>query len=117
MKLSFDSQFSLAPILIVVLLACLVIYTLLELDNIQRENDVAVKWELLTDRIQVAIANISLTDKLVLELIEAPLVSDDERLFPYLEQTRILADSLHDPVFEGDIPEHLRDAMQIAATA
>jgi len=117
MKLSFDSQFSLAPLLVVLLLAGLVIYTVLELNNIQRENDITVKWELLTDRIQVSIANISLTDKLVKELIDTPLVSDDERLFPYLEQTRILADSLHDPVFAGDVPEHLRAAMQTTGDA
>ena len=105
MKLPFRFQFALAPLVIVVLLTCLVSYTLVELTNIHKENEVTVRREVLTDRIQTAIANTSLLDQLVQELMVSPLEQHDERLFDYLEQTRTLADSLRDL---EEIPTDLR---------
>ena len=73
MKLPFRFQFALAPLVIVVLLTCLVSYTLVELTNIHKENEVTVRREVLTARIQTAIANTSLLDQLVQELMVSPL--------------------------------------------
>ena len=108
MKLPFRYQFALAPVLIVTLMAILVIYTSLELSYIRREHKQTVRWEVLTDRIQNAIANVSLLDRLAVEFSERPLTPDDERLFSYLEQTMILSSSLK---LVKQIPDELKSAL------
>lgn len=94
MKLPFRYQFALAPALIVTLMAGLVFYTLNELSYIRQENKQTVRWEVLTDRIQNAIANLTLLDHIALDFHEQALSKDDERLFNFLDQTMIFSSSL-----------------------
>ncbi len=111
MKLPFRYQFVLAPLVIVALLTCLVTYTLIELGNIHRQNQLTVKWEMLTDRVQSAIANATLLDRVVQEQMANPPAQQDEHLFSYLEQARILVDNLLDVAQMTDIPPDLQNKM------
>lgn len=113
MKLPFRYQFALAPLLIVTLMAILVFYTLNELSYIRQENKQTVRWEVLTDRIQNAIANLTLLDRLAQEFRDKPLTADDERLFNYLDQTMVFSTSLK---LVEQIPPDLKTQIQHTIT-
>jgi signal transduction histidine kinase len=108
MKLPFRYQFNLAPFTIVALLACLVAYTLFELSTISQNNEVNRQWEILTDRIQTAIASANRLNSVIAELSSSQDIQQDEHFFNFLEQTGILSDSLLDPVLLEQIPPELR---------
>ena len=112
MKLPFRYQFILAPFVIVVLLACLVAYTLFELANINHENEVTRQWELVTDRIQTSITGAIRLNKVIDELSSAKDIEQDEQFFSYLEQTRIVSDSLLDPTLLGQVSAGLRQQIK-----
>ena len=63
MQLPFRYQFLLAPAVIILLLAGLVAYTLVELPRINRENEIPRQWELALDRARVMLANREATRK------------------------------------------------------
>lgn len=107
MKLPFRYQFVLAPSVIVALLAGLVAYTLFELSNINHENEITRRWEILTDRIQAAIVGThSLIE--VIDERQATRMENDERFFAYLESASILSGSLHDVQQLSQVPATLR---------
>jgi len=114
MQLPFRYQFVLAPLVIVALLIGLVSYTLIELANIHRQNELTVKWEILTDRLQVAITNTIQLDRIVQEQMASPANQQDEQLFAYLEQARIVLDSLLDTALATDVPADLQSKMDAA---
>lgn len=111
MKLPFRYQFILAPLLIVVMLAALVAYTLFELTNINQANEVTRQWELVADRSQAALADITRLNQVVHELNSKQLLQQDDNFFTYLEQTRILADDLIDPYLLGQVTPELRQQL------
>lgn len=108
MKLPFRYQFVLTPLVIVTFLACLVYYTLVELGNIRTENELTVKRELLTDRIQTVIANATLLDRMLEELKSSVSEPTEEYPFHYVEQAIILADSLVDADLVEELSMELR---------
>ncbi|MBI3562014.1 MAG: hypothetical protein HY080_09910 [Gammaproteobacteria bacterium] len=108
MPLPIRYQFILAPLVIVVVLTCLVTYTLIELANIHRQNELTVKWVILADRAQAAVANATLLDRIVQEQLANQPNKSDEYLFNYLEQSRILVDSLLDMMLMAEFPADLQ---------
>lgn len=108
MKLPFKYQFILAPFSIVVLLACMVAYTLFELSNINRANDITRQWEIVSDRALAAIASARSLNRVIHELSTAQDIQQDEHFFSYLEQARILSDSLHNPYLIDQISPELQ---------
>jgi len=107
MNLTFRYQFILTPAVIVVILGCLVAYTLFELADINQDNETTRQWEVLTDRIQTAIASANRLNSVIDKLPASPDLQQDEQLFTYLEQSNILADSLLDPVLVEQLPAEL----------
>lgn len=112
MKLPFNYQFILTPFVIVVLLACLVGYTLIELSKINKENEITRQWEILTDRIQIAIASTNRLKSVTRELANAQDIREHEHFFNYLEQTAILSDSLLDAMLLEQLPAELRQQIE-----
>ena len=112
MKLSFSYQFILAPFVTVIILAGLVAYTLFELANINRENDIARQREILTDSIQGAIVSATRLDKVIHALQSTQEIEQDDLFFSYLEQSRILSDSLLNPNLLGQVPTELQQQMK-----
>jgi len=108
MILPFRYQFILAPSIVVVLLACLVAYTLFELSKIYDENEATKNWEILTDRIQIAIAGAHRLNNTIDELASIQDLQQDDNFFDYLEQTSIVADSLSNPVLLAQLSPELR---------
>jgi len=94
MRLPFRYQFILSPALIVILLAVLVGYTLLELSRINDENETRNYWELLHDNIQSSIAAGISLQKTVNRLSTEASPQQDEQFFNYLEQSQRLSDIL-----------------------
>lgn len=108
MKLPFRYQFVLAPSLIVVILAALVAYTLVELANINQANEVTRQWELVSDRSQSALADISRLEQIIHDLNSKQQLQEDDHFFNYLEQTRIVADDFSDTYLIGQLSSELR---------
>jgi len=108
MKLSFRYQFILAPFIIVILLACLVAYTLFELSRINNENEVTRQWEMLTDNIQAVIASATRLNKVITELSSDQAIQQDEQFFIFLEQAGILADGFQNSHLLGQLEPQLR---------
>ena len=108
MKLPFRYQFILAPFIIVALLACLVAYTLLELSTINQNNEINRQWEILTDRIQTAIASANRLNRVISELSSSRDIQQDDQFFNFLEQAAVLSDSMLDPTLLEQIPPNLR---------
>lgn len=108
MKLSFRYQFILAPFTIVVILACLIAYTLFALTKINNENEVTRQWEILTDSIQAMISSATQLDKVVDKLSSVQDIQQDEYFFIYLEQAGILADSFQNSHLLGRLEPELR---------
>ena len=77
MRLSFRYQFLLAPTAIILLLAGLVAYTLVELPRINRENDIPRLLELTHDRVLIMIATANLLDQLTQRMIANPGKRDE----------------------------------------
>lgn len=108
MKLPFRYQFILAPFTIVLLLAGLVAYTLIELSNINHEHEITRQWAIVTDRIQTAISTAVRLKQVIDGLLTTQDVQEDDHFFDYLEQTGILAGTLSDPLLLGHFPVDLR---------
>lgn len=98
-QLSFRSQFILAPFIIIALLAALVVYTLMEISNINRSNEAARLWEIASDRVHTAAAGSTRLQQILQSISSARDFQQDDHYFDYLEQSRLLADSLLDPIF------------------
>ncbi len=111
MKLPFHYQFILAPLLIVVMLAGLVAYTLIELGNINEANEVTRQWELVLDRSQAALADIGRVNQIIHDLDSSLRLQQDDNFFDYLEQTRILAGDLVDPYLLNQVTPELRQQL------
>lgn len=107
MQLPFRYQFLLAPAAIILLLAGLVAYTLVELPRTNRENEIPRQWELATDRALVMIASASHLDQLAQRMAAAPS-KRDELLFDYIEQTQIYLDNAQHPELLARAPEDIR---------
>jgi len=107
MSLPFRYQFILAPALIVVLLAGLVGYTLLELSRINDENESRIYWEVVHDNIQSAIATANTLQKTISSLSRGQALEQDEQFFSYLEQSQRLADNLFKPTLLEQLPADL----------
>lgn len=114
MKLPFRYQFLFAPLVIVILLACLVAYTLVELSKINDENEINRQWEILTDRIQVTIASTNRLNIIIDKLSSPQDVQQDEQLFSYLEQAGILYDNLYDSTMMSQL---LPELHQVASSS
>jgi signal transduction histidine kinase len=112
MKLPFRYQFILAPVIISVLLAGLVAFTLYELSNINRENNTARHWEILTDKIQTAIASATHLNTIIEEISSLETLEDDDLFFAYLEHSKILSESLTDPYLISQISINLRQLIE-----
>ncbi len=112
MKLSFRFQFILAPFIIVIILACLIVYTLYELSNINRENKITRRWEVLTNRIQASIASANRVNKVIGEMKNANNTQQDDNYFDYIEQTKILSNSLLDVNLLSQISAELRQQIK-----
>ncbi len=107
MSLPFRYQFLLAPAIIILLLAGLVTYTLIELPRINREHDITVQSELAKDRALVMIASTSHLDQLAQRMIASPSERDN-LLFDYMEQTQIYLDNAQHPDLLARAPENIR---------
>ena len=108
MKLPFRYQFILAPVIISVLLAGLVAFTLFEISNINRENNTAKHWEILTDKIQTAIASATHLHTIIEDISSLKTLEDDDLFFAYLEHSKILSESLTDAYLLSQISVELR---------
>ena len=109
MRLSFRYQFLLAPTAIILLLAGLVAYTLVELPRINRENDIPRLLELTHDRVLIMIATANLLDQLTQRMIANP-GKRDELLFDYIEQAQIYLDHAQHPnilMYASDDIQHM----------
>lgn len=113
MQLPFRSQYLLAPTAIILLLSGLVAYTLFELPQIHRENEVTRQWEQATDRVQVLIAAANRLDRLA-QGMGTP-GKRDELLFDYIEQAQIYLDTVQNPDLLARAPEETRAMMQHSA--
>lgn len=107
MQLPFRYQFLFAPATIILLLAGLVAYTLVELPRINRENEIPRQWELATDRALVMIATASHLDQVVQRMAATP-AKRDELLFDFIEQTQIYLDNAQHPEVLARAPEDIR---------
>jgi two-component system sensor histidine kinase UhpB len=114
MQLPFRYQFLLAPATIILLLAGLVAYTLVELPRINREYEIPRQWELATDRVLVMIATASHLDQLAQRMAATPS-KRDELLFDYIEQTQIYLDNAQLPELLARAPEDIRRIVQASA--
>ena len=109
MRLPFRYQFLLAPTTIILLLACLVVYTLVELPRINRENDIPRLLELTHGRMLVMISTANLLDQLTQQMITNP-DKRDELLFDYIEQVQIYLDHAQHPnilMYASDDIQHM----------
>jgi len=111
MKLSFRYQFTLAPLVVVILLACLVAYTLFELSKINDENKLVRDSEFLSDRIQMSISSANHIRRMIVEFSTVPQMQEHELFFNYLEQIGILSDSLRDKYFQEQATAELLQLM------
>ncbi|MDP1682881.1 MAG: ATP-binding protein [Burkholderiales bacterium] len=107
MQLPFRYQFLLAPATIILLLAGLVTYTLVELPRINRENEIPRQWELAADRALVMIATASHLDQVAQRMAATP-AKRDELLFDYIEQTQIYLDNAQHSELLARAPEDIR---------
>jgi len=108
MRLSFRSQFLLAPAVIILLLTGLVTYLLFELPNIRRENEMTKQWELVTDRVQVLIAVATHLDHLAQAMSIGTTVKRDELMLEYIEQAQIYLENIQLPELLERAPEDAR---------
>lgn len=111
MRLPFHYQFLLAPMLIILLLAGLVAYTLNELPRINRENDITRQWELATDRSLIMIATAGNIDQLALRMAATPN-KREELLFDYIEQTQIFLENAQHPELLTHAPQDIRRVIE-----
>ena len=107
MKLPFRYQFLLAPAITVLILIMLVAYTLIELSKIYAVNEKTKNWEVLTDRVQIAIASIHRLSQVVSEMPADQSSSDNDQYFRYLEQANIVYDTLFEPELHVQLPASL----------
>jgi len=107
MKLPFRYQFTLAPFIVVAVLAVLVAYTLFEISNINANNEAMRQWQILGDRMQTTISTAALVTRLTQEMSLASDIQQDERFLNYLEQIWILADNLLDQNLLSQLPTEL----------
>lgn len=114
MKLPFQYQFILAPLITVVVLATLVGYTLIEFAHISRQNDSILQWVVATDRIQATMAGMVRVQRITRDLSAGPATEKDELLFEYLEQSKILSDMLTHPDLLERLPGELRHRIEAA---
>lgn len=115
MQLPFRYQFLLAPATIILMLAGLVAYLLIELPQIHRENEVTRQWELVTDRALVAVATAARLDQLAQGMAGSP-AKRDELLFDYIEQTRIYLDNSQNPELLARATEDVRRTIKESET-
>lgn len=115
MRLSFRTQYLLAPAAIILLLTGLVAYLLFELPNIRRENEMTKQWELVTDRVQVLIAVATRLDNLAKELSVAAAGKRDDVLFEYIEQAQIYLENIQLPELQQLAPEEIRSMLAMSA--
>jgi len=108
MKLPFRYQFTLAPFIVVAILAVLVAYTLFEISNINANNEAMRQWQILGDRMQTTISTATLVTQLSQEMSLATDIQQDDRFLNYLEQIWILADNLLDQNLLSQLPSELR---------
>lgn len=94
MRLPFRYQFVLAPVIIAILLALLVAYTFVELAGINRANDATRRWEVVTDRIQVAIAGAIRLKQITQKLSSIKDLKEHDDYFDYVEKTERLSNNL-----------------------
>ena len=111
MNLTFRQQLVLTPIIIIVVLAGLVSYTLFELSEINRGNESTRQWEIIIDRIQTAIASANRIRDISDTLSSSQNLQQDDQFFSYLEQFSILADSLFDPLLFEQLPRQLQETI------
>ena len=114
-RLPFHYQFLLAPALIILLLAGLVAYTLVELPRINRENEIPRQWELATDRALIMIATASHLEQLAQRMVVMP-TKRDEILFDYIEQTQIYLDNAQHSELLTRAPEDIRRIIKESAS-
>lgn len=107
MKLPFRYQFLLAPAITVLILILLVAYTLIELSKIYAVNEKTKNWEVLTDRVQIAIASINRLSQVVSEMPLEQRSPDNDQYFRYLEQANIVYDTLFEPELHAQLPASL----------
>jgi len=112
MRLPFHYQFILVPFIIVLLLAGLVGYTLIELSRIHRETEISRQWEITTDRVQTAIVSGGQLKNLADDLSSTESIQDNDNFFNYLEQAAIFVDSLTDSYLFERLPASLRADIQ-----
>ena len=111
MRLPFHYQFILAPATIILMLAVLVAYTLIELPRINREIEIPRQWGLAADRALIMVSTASHLDQLAQRMATTP-GNRDELLFDYIEQTQIYLDNAQHPELLARAPEDIRRIMQ-----
>lgn len=114
MHLPFRYQFLLAPAVIIMLLAGLVTYTLVELPRINREHGIPRQWELAMDRALVTIATADNLDRLTRKMIATP-IERNALLFDYIEQTQIYMENALHPELLAHAPEDIRKLIKQSA--
>jgi len=108
MRLSFRHQFILTPLIIIIILAGLVAYTILELNNINRENNIVRHLELLTDNIQTTILTATRLNKTIHSLSSTQDIEQDDLFFNFIEQAQILHNNLNNPHLLKKVSPELR---------
>lgn len=114
MRLPFWLQFLLAPTTIILMLAGLVAYTLVELPRINHEHEIPRQWQLATDRALVMIATANHLNQVAQRMADSPH-KRDELLFEYIEQTQIYLDNARHPELLARAPEDIRNIINESA--
>ncbi len=108
MKLPFRYQFVLAPLIITLLLACLVTYTLIEFSNIKQGNKETRRWEVLTNLVHTSINSAIQLNTIAQELQTKNKTEEDDDFFNYLEHANILSNSLNNKFLLEHVPSNLK---------
>lgn len=116
MKIPFRYQFILAPLVIVVILAGLIAYTLYVLAEINHQSKVTRHWEILTDQVHTSINSAGKLRTTIASMLDSKNGSSEhdqeDQFFTYLEQARIFSDSVLDPNLLDQVSPDLRKLIQ-----
>ena len=112
-RLPFKFQLTLGPILIAATLVGLIWYTLMQFDDLRRQNEVIRQWTRVTDRMHLAISAGHQMRSLSERMLQKTSDHNDVQ-FSYLEQSRVFADNVTYPECFDRFPREIRKKIEIA---
>jgi signal transduction histidine kinase len=96
----------LAPAVIIIPVIFVIFMTLYYINIIGQQNDTIRNWANTTDQIQIAISSSKQLDEIIAKLPYTQATENEDLIFNYIEQSRLLAESISSPILRDKIQKH-----------